>query len=130
MSASATTTYTTRRLAAAIAGVVVFDALWVRAPFLVIMALPFAVVAWRYRGRTTAAEIALFAFCALYAVIGVMFILANGLHAPAEPNEAREVISAGDFVFAYVGTPLSIWLGGRATRSIRARHIGIAPAAV
>lgn len=131
MSLSPTNITTTRRLAAAIAAAVAFDVAWVRAPFLIILAVPFAVIAWRYRGRTIAASIAVFAFSALFVAIGVAFILTNGLHAPAEPHQARETINAGDFVFAYIGTPLAAWLGVRAVRSLlQRRRTSLAPATV
>ncbi len=130
MSLSPTTIRTTRRLSAAVAAGVVFDAVWVGAPFLVVMALPFAVVAWRYRGRTIAANVALTAFCALYVLVGVLFMLANGFNAPTEANQPTETISAGDFVFVYVGTPLALWLGTRAVRAIwQHRQAGLEPTA-
>jgi hypothetical protein len=103
----------TRRLAGAIAAIVVFDAVWVRAPFLAFIAMPFVITAWRYREGRMATRIALGLWCALYVLIGVTFALSNGLHAPAEPNVPQETISVGDFVFVYLGTPIAAWLLAR-----------------
>jgi hypothetical protein len=103
----------TRQLAAALAGIVVFDAIWVRAPFLTIFGIPFLVAAWRYREGRLPTRIALGLWCALYVLVGVTFALSNGLQAPAEPNLPRETISPGDFAFAYFGTPLAAWLAVR-----------------
>jgi hypothetical protein len=119
---SSTTVRTTRLVAAAIALAVVIDVAWVRAPFLIILAVPFAVIAWRYRDRSVAGNVAVFAASVLYALLGITYIAANGLHAPAEPGRAAETIGVGDFVFAYIGTPLAIWLGARAGRALLGRR--------
>jgi hypothetical protein len=100
----------TRAIAAAIGAVVVFDVAWVRAPFLLILGVPFLVAAWRYRGKHTVTTVALVVSCLLYVAIGVSYALSNGLHGPAEPGEATSVINPGDFAAIYVGTPLAAWL--------------------
>jgi hypothetical protein len=103
----------TRALAAAVAAVVILDVIWVRAPFLGFIALPFVIAAWRYREGRAATHIALGLWCALYVLIGVTFALSNGLQGPAEPNLPRETINPGDFAFVYLGTPVAAWLGIR-----------------
>ncbi|MEX2293526.1 MAG: hypothetical protein WD691_07020 [Acidimicrobiales bacterium] len=113
----------TRRIAGAIAVVVVVDALWVQAPFLVVLALPFAMVAWRYRGEHAASGAAVMLLCTAYAAIGVSYALTNGLHGPVETGQLREVISVGDFVFVYFGTPLAVWLGVRVGTSMVRRPV-------
>jgi hypothetical protein len=110
-----------------IAANVVFDAVWVRAPFLAFIAVPFIVTAWRYREGRLATHVALGLWCALYVLIGVTFALSNGLHAPTEPNTAQETINPGDFAFVYLGTPIAAWLGVRlAMGSGRRRLAGAA----
>ena len=109
-----------RRLGAAIAALVAFDAAFVHAPFLAIFAVPFAIVAWRYRGRHRAATIAALLWCVLWVIVGVSFMLNNGLHAPREAGKPSETIGIGDFLSVYVGTPLTAWLAVRlATRRLR-----------
>jgi hypothetical protein len=108
----------TRALCAVLAAIVVFDAVWVRAPFLAQFALPFAVGAWRYRGGRVGAAV-LILFSALYVIVGVAFAASNGLHAPAEPGEATKTISPGDFAFAYIGTPVAAWLAVRFAGHLR-----------
>lgn len=117
MSVASNPVQATRRLAGAIAAFVLFDAVWVRAPFLAALAVPFAVAAWRYRGKHRSTNVALLAWCALYVAAGISYALSNGLHSPAEAGEPRDVINAGDFVFVYLGTPASAWLGARLLRS-------------
>jgi hypothetical protein len=130
MSVNATAVRTTRRLAAAIAVVVVFDAVWVGAPFLVFMAVPFAVVAWRYRGRRVVSDVAVLVACAGYTVMGVTYMLTNGFDAPEEAGQAREAIGAGDFAAVYIGTPLAVWLAVRTVRSLGARRRNRTTAAI
>jgi hypothetical protein len=114
----------TRGLAAAVASAVVFDAVWVRAPFLAVIAVPFVITAWRYREGRLSTRVAFGLWCALYVLIGVTFALSNGLHAPTEPNTTQETINAGDFVFVYLGTPIAAWLLVRlASRSDRRRQL-------
>jgi hypothetical protein len=109
----------TRRLAGALGAIVVVDALWVRAPFLVMMAVPFIVAACFIRRAGRVSALALASWCAVYVAIGVSFALSNGLHAPLESGStaSREVISAGDFAFVYIGTPLAAWLAVHLVRS-------------
>jgi hypothetical protein len=107
---------TTRRIAAAIAACVALDVLWVRAPFLIIVAVPFAVVAWRYRGQHVVSAVGVIAVSALYAFLGISYAMSNGLH-PAEPHEAAHLISVGDFAFVYIGTPLAVALAVLAVRT-------------
>jgi hypothetical protein len=116
MSVPSPNSITTRRIAAAIAAVVVLDVLWVRAPFLIIAAVPFAVAALAYRAKHVVSGVALIAFCALYALLGISYALNNGLH-PAEPGEAAELITVGDFAFVYIGTPLAVWLAVHTART-------------
>lgn len=117
MSLSTTdTSVRSRQLAAAIAAAVLIDVLWVRAPFLGVLAIPFALIAWRYRGGA-AGSVAAALMCGLYIVIGVSYMLSNGLHY-AEPGEPSAWISPGDFVFVYIGTPLAAWLAARAVRRL------------
>jgi hypothetical protein len=109
-----------RQLAAAIAAAVLIDVLFVRAPFLAFLAIPFAIIAWRYRGGA-AGSVAVALFCGLYVAAGVSYMLSNGLH-PAEPGEPSKLINPGDFVFVYIGTPLAAWLAVRAVgRLVRGR---------
>src|SRR4051812_3447464 len=68
----------TRALASAVAVTIIFDALWVRAPFLGILAVPFLVTAWRYREGRTPTRVALGLWCALYVLICVTYALSNG----------------------------------------------------
>jgi hypothetical protein len=108
--------------------VVVFDTIWVRAPFLGLMALPFLIAAWRYREGRLATRMALGLWCALYVLIGVTFALSNGLHAPAEANVPQETINPGDFAFVYLGTPIAAWLGARIALGRGRVAAGAAPA--
>ena len=109
----------TRAIAAAIGAVVVLDVVWVRAPFLLILGLPFIATAWRYRGRHLAANVGLILWCLVYVAVGVSFALSNGLQAPAEPGDVtRSAINVGDFAAVYIGTPLAGWLGVRAAKSL------------
>lgn len=110
-----------RQLAGAAGAAIVFDAAVVHAPFLVIAAVPFLVAAWRYRGRHTAATLALAVWCALWVLVGVTYALSNGLHAPTEPNQATETIGIGDVIGVFVGAPLAAWLGVRLVVG-RVRH--------
>jgi hypothetical protein len=110
MSAGPSSVRMARRIAAAIAVVIVFDALWVQAPFLVLLAAPFAITAWRYRQGHLISSIGVIACSSVYALIGVTYALSNGLHSPQEIGQPREVISVGDFAFVYVGSPLAVWL--------------------
>ena len=114
-----------RQLAAAIAAAVLIDVLWVRAPFLALLAVPFAIIAWRYRGGA-AGSVAVALVCGLYIAVGVSYMLSNGLHY-AEPGEPSAWITPGDFVFVYIGTPLAVWLAVRAVgRLVRCRHASTA----
>ena len=112
-----------RVLATAIAAVVVFDVVMVQAPFLLFVGLPFMVAAWRYRGKHATTTVVLVFFCVLYLAVGIAFIAANGLHAPHEANRASDPgIGAGDFAFAYIGTPLAAWLGTHLVRTLARRR--------
>jgi hypothetical protein len=117
-----------RQLALAVTAVVVFDMVWVRAPFGAIIALPFAITAWRLRTARIPTRLALIAACALYVAIGVSYAMSNGIHDGAGHN-ASALINPGDFAFAYLGTPLAALLAlqvvlyslqGRRTRSAAA----------
>jgi hypothetical protein len=110
-----------RQLAAGIAAAVLIDVLWVQAPFLAFLAIPFAIIAWRYRGGAVG-SVAVALVCGLYVTVGVSYMLSNGLHY-AEPGEPSAWINPGDFVFVYIGTPLAAWLAVRAVgRLVRGRH--------
>ena len=85
-----------RALSAAIASIVVVDAIVVGAPFLAIVAVPFVVGAVALRHDGGLAEGALAAWSVLYVVVGVNYAVANGFDAPW-----------ADLLFAYVGTPLA-----------------------
>ena len=97
-----------RTLCAALAAVVVFDAAWVRAPGLALFAVPFLVGAFRVRRGTTIGMAVLMLFAVLYVVVGVNYAVANGIS-----------VNPGDFVFAYVGTPLALVLAWRAASSMK-----------
>ncbi|HEX2039633.1 MAG TPA: hypothetical protein VHF47_07870 [Acidimicrobiales bacterium] len=97
-----------RILCAALAAIVVFDALWVRAPGLALFAVPFLVGARRARRGTTLGMAALMAFAVLYVVVGVNYIVANGID-----------VNPGDFAFAFVGTPVAVLLAVRAASSMK-----------
>ncbi|MDQ3757299.1 MAG: hypothetical protein M3394_05585 [Actinomycetota bacterium] len=88
-----------RTLCAALAAIVVFDAAWVQAPGLAMMAVPFLVAALRVRRGTTVGMAVLMVFAVLYAVVGVNYAIANGIS-----------VNPGDFAFAYVGTPVAVAL--------------------
>ena len=120
----------TRLIAAAIGAVVVLDVLWVRAPFLILLGVPFMVAAWRYRGRHAVSNVALAVFCILYAVVGVSYAVNNGLNAPAEPGQTASTINPGDFAAVYIGTPLAMLLGARIVGSVLRRGRVEQPAAV
>ena len=121
LSTSDTNGRRSRQLAAAVAIAVLIDVLWVRAPFLAVLAVPFAIIAWRYRGGVVG-SVALALFSGVFIAIGVSWMLANGLHY-AEPGEPSEWINPGDFVMVYIGTPLAAWLAVRAVGSlVRGRH--------
>ena len=108
-------------LSAAIAAVVLFDVAWVRAPFLAFVAIPFAVAAWRYRKGHPVSTVALVLWSLLYVAIGLSFAVHNGLH-EHEPGEAVKWINAGDFAFAYIGTPIAALIaGGLIGRLVRRR---------
>ena len=79
---------------------------------LVFLAIPFAIIAWRYRGGVVG-SVAVALFCGLFIAVGVSWMLSNGLHY-AEPGEPSEWINPGDFVMVYIGTPLAAWLAVRA----------------
>ena len=110
---------TIRQLAAVIAALVAFDVIWVKAPFLAFLGIPFVLVAWRYREGRTVTNVAIVGWCVLYTLIGISFALNNGLH-PAEPNELPRLINPGDFAEVYIGTPLAVWLATTVAR--RAAH--------
>jgi hypothetical protein len=119
-------TLRTRLIAAGVGAVVVFDVIWVRAPFLLTLGIPFVVASLRYRDRHATTRALLVAFCLLYVVLGVSFAASNGLRAPAEPGEvARSTINPGDFAFVYIGTPLAAWLGVRLTGQFFGRNRSI-----
>jgi len=114
----------TRTLFALLAAIVAFDAIVVRAPFLALIAVPFAVAAWRYRRPRPAGTLTLLLFCAVYVAIGVVFAASNGLHAPLEPGSTgpRPMINPGDFAFVYLGTPIALWLAVRLLRGLVERR--------
>ena len=97
-----------RTLCAALAAIVVFDAAWVQAPGLALLAVPYLVGAWRVRRGTTIGMAVLMVFAVLYVVIGVNYIAANGID-----------VNPGDFVFAFVGTPIAIALTVLAALSMK-----------
>ena len=104
-------TATVRKLAAALAVTALIDVVWVKAPGLAMLAIPPAIAAWRYRRGRTLSTIALALWCVVVTLIGVTFMVSNGLHAPLEPGQTREWINPGDFVGVYIGTPIAVWLG-------------------
>lgn len=85
-----------RLLCAGVAAIVLVDAAIVRAPYLTLLAVPFIVAAVGLRKAHLVTLVALFAWSALYVVVGVNFAIANGFDAPA-----------GDLVFTYAGTPMA-----------------------
>lgn len=97
-----------RALCAALAAIVVFDAAWVQAPGLALFAVPYLVGALRVRRGTTLGMALLMVFAVLYVVIGVNYIAANGID-----------VNPGDFVFAFVGTPLAVALAWVAALSMK-----------
>lgn len=101
-----------RTLCAALAAIVVFDAAWVRAPGLALFAVPFVVGALRVRRGTTIGMAVLMVFAVLYVVVGVNYAVANGIS-----------VNPGDFVFAYVGTPIAVALAVLAALSMK-RPVG------
>lgn len=118
----------TRQLAGLVALAVIFDVIWVKAPFLVVFAVPFALAAWRLRTGRIWTRIALIAWSALYVALGVVFIVNNGIHDGAGDNPDGW-INPGDFVFAYVGTPLAALLAYQLIAGwVRMRRTNPAPA--
>ncbi|MEY2433184.1 MAG: hypothetical protein QOC92_2909 [Acidimicrobiaceae bacterium] len=111
----------TRTLAATVAAMIIFDTIWVRAPFLAILALPFIITAWRYRDGRTSTRIALGLWCALYVLIAVTYAIGNGMNSPKEPNQATETISVGDFVGVYLAGLVAAWLGVQVFSGLRRR---------
>lgn len=88
-----------RGIAAALAAIVVVDAVSVGAPGLALLAVPFAIAAWRFRAGTWWGTTLLGLWSALYVLIGANYAIANGVDA-----------GWGDLLFAYVGTPLALAL--------------------
>lgn len=115
----------TRAIAAGVAAAIVIDALWVRAPFLAIPAVPFAIGAWRYRAAHTVSS-AVFALAGLgWALLALNYAMSNGIHAPAEPDQVgHPLIEVGDFLGVYVGGALAAWLAVRLIGDVvrRTRH--------
>ncbi|MFP5328313.1 MAG: hypothetical protein ACLGHT_12620 [Acidimicrobiia bacterium] len=89
----------TRVAAAGIAAVVLIDVAVVRAPFLAILAVPYAIGAVTYRGRRTVSSIIFGLFAILFLVISGNFIVATGFDA-----------GWGDLLFAYGGSVLALVL--------------------
>ena len=113
----------TRQLAGAVALAVAVDVAWVKAPFLVIMAVPFALTAWRLRSARVPTRIAIVLFSALYALIGASYALSNGIHDGAGHNSSA-LINPGDFVGVYVGSAFAVWLAVHVVaHSLRRRAI-------
>ena len=98
-------------LAGIVGGIVVLDAISVGAPGLALLAVPFAIIAWRFRKATWWGSTLALLFCALFVAIGVNFIIANGFDAPW-----------GDLLFAYVGTPVTLAAGVLIVRHLIARR--------
>lgn len=88
-----------RSFAAAAAVVVVIDALSVGAPGLGLLGLPFVIVAIGYRNAHRPTRYVAAAWCALYLVLAVNYVAANGVDAPW-----------GDLLFAFGGSAAVIGL--------------------
>jgi hypothetical protein len=90
-----------RSLCAALAAVIVIDAVSVGAPGLGVVALPFVAGAVFFRHGKMPATI-LLAACGLgFAAIGIAYAASNGLDA-----------GWGDLLFAYLGTPIALAIIG------------------
>jgi hypothetical protein len=98
LSASRTTDWRTwvRVLCAGVATIVVVDAAVLQAPYLTFLAVPFIITAIGLRKAHLVTLVAVFAWSALYVLLGANYIIANGFDAPAS-----------DLVFALVGTPMA-----------------------
>ena len=94
-----------RMLCAALAAVVVIDAVSVGAPGLGLLAVPFVLGAVLFRHGSMAATVALSMSALLYAVLGVNYAIGAGFDAPW-----------GDLLFAYAGTPLAVAIFGLTVR--------------
>jgi hypothetical protein len=90
-----------RSLCAALAAVVVVDAISVGAPGLGLLAVPYIAGAVFFREGKTVGTIALGLFAALFAVLGVNYAASNGFDA-----------GWGDLLFAYVGTAIAVAIIG------------------
>jgi hypothetical protein len=88
-----------RVLCGVLAIVVLVDALWVRAPGLALLALPYAIGAVGMRRGRVVPTVVIALFAALYVFVGANFAIASGFDAPG-----------GDLVFAYLGTPVAALL--------------------
>ncbi len=94
---SATPLVVLRGLCAAIAAIVIVDAISVGAPGLALLAVPFLIGAAALRRGSTVPMVALAVLSALYVVLGVNYAVANGFDA-----------EWGDLLFAYGGTPIAL----------------------
>jgi hypothetical protein len=100
-----------RGLCAAIAAIVVVDAIAVGAPGLALLAVPFLIAAAALRRESTIPMVALTVLAAVYVLIGVNYAVANGFDA-----------EWGDLLFAYGGTPVAAAIGALAVMRLAQRH--------
>lgn len=108
---SATPLVVLRGLCAAIAAIVIVDAISVGAPGLALLAVPFLIGAAALRRESSVPMVALAVVCALYVVLGVNYAVANGFDA-----------EWGDLLFAYGGTPVALAAGTLAVVRLVQRH--------
>lgn len=108
---SATPLVVLRGLCAAIAAIVVVDAIAVGAPGLALLAVPFLIGAAALRRESTVPMVALAVVSALYVVLGVNYAVANGFDA-----------EWGDLLFAYGGTPVALAAAALAVVRLVQRH--------
>ena len=85
-----------RALCGVLAVVVLVDTLWVRAPGLGLLAVPFVVGAVGMRRGRVVPTVVIALFAALFVFVGANYATANGFNGPG-----------GDLVFAYLGTPVA-----------------------
>lgn len=102
-----------RALAGAVALIVLIDTATVLAPGLGLLAVPFIIAALRYKRGTWWGSALVFVWAALFVVIGVAFIAANGFDA-----------GWGDLLFAWAGTPVALALAVSVVRHLVTRRRG------
>jgi hypothetical protein len=108
---SATPLVVLRGLCAAIAAIVIVDAISVGAPGLALLAIPFLLGAAALRRESVVPMVALALLSALCVVLGVNYAVANGFDA-----------EWGDLLFAYGGTPIALAAGALAAVRLVQRH--------